>query len=85
MNTQLIKESILYRWKTSNKLSKLINIFNNRVDIRFVGGCVRDVFIGLPVKEIDFAINCKPKETIMILEENRIDGFRAMKGVCESC
>ena len=73
MNTQLIKESILYRWKTSNKLSKLINIFNNRVDIRFVGGCVRDVFIGLPVKEIDFAINCKPKETIMILEENSID------------
>ena len=73
MNTQLIKESILYRWKTSNKLSKLINIFNKRVDIRFVGGCVRDVFIGLPVKEIDFAINCKPKETIMILEESSID------------
>ena len=48
MNTQLIKESILYRWKTSDKLSKLINIFNNRVEIRFVGGCVRDIFLGFP-------------------------------------
>ena len=73
MNTQLIKESILYRWKTSDKLSKLINIFNNRVEIRFVGGCVRDIFLGFPLKEIDFAINCKPKETIMILEESNID------------
>ena len=73
MNTQLIKESILYRWKTNNKLSKLINIFNSRVEIRFVGGCVRDVFLGIPIKEIDFAINCRPKETIMILEDNNID------------
>jgi len=73
MNTQLIKESILYRWKTNEKLSKLINIFNNKVEIRFVGGCIRDALLGFELKEIDFAINCKPDETIMILKENKID------------
>ena len=74
MNTQLIKKSILYRWETDKNLSKLINIFKNRSDLRFVGGCVRDVLLGHEINEIDFAINCKPQETIKILRENNPSG-----------
>ena len=57
MNTKLIEKSPLSKWKEDSKLSKLINVFHNRQEIRFVGGCLRDVLIGYKLKDIDFAIS----------------------------
>ena len=73
MNTKLIKESNLYNWQNDYNLSKLINIFVDKVDIRFVGGCLRDVSLGLELKDIDLAIDCEPYNTIKILKENKIN------------
>jgi len=72
MNTKLIEKSPLSKWKEDSKLSKLINVFHNRQEIRFVGGCLRDVLIGYKLKDIDFAISCNPSNTIKILSENKI-------------
>ena len=72
MNIKLIKESSLHNWNKDIKLSKLINIFHNKEEIRFVGGCIRDVMLGYELRDIDFAINCNPQTTINILTENRI-------------
>ena len=73
MNTKLIKESKLYNWQNDYDLSKLINIFVDKVDIRFVGGCLRDILLGLELKDIDLAIDCEPYNTIKILKENKIN------------
>ena len=73
MNTKFIKESALCSWDKHNKLSKLINIFTNKVEIRFVGGCIRDVLLNFELKDIDFAIDCKPEDTVRILSENKIE------------
>ena len=73
MNTKLIKESKLYNWQRDKNLSEIINIFVDKVDIRFVGGCLRDVYLGLELKDIDLAIDCEPHNTIKILKENKIN------------
>ena len=69
MNKQLIKKSLLCNWDNNEELSRIINTFKDKVEIRFVGGCIRDILLGLKLKDIDFAINCKPNQTIKILKE----------------
>lgn len=39
---------------------------------RFVGGCVRDNFLGLPVTDIDIAIDTEPDIVVDLLERARI-------------
>ena len=73
MNIKLIKESSLHNWNKDIKLSKLINIFHNKEEIRFVGGCIRDVMLGHELRDIDFAINCNPQTTINILTEKYLN------------
>ena len=75
MNINQIKKSNLYCWRKNNILSKLIKAFRDKAEIRFVGGCVRNSFLGLQIGDIDFAVNCKPDSTIKILVENKIDYF----------
>ena len=57
MNKQLIKKSLLCNWDNNEELSRIINTFKDKVEIRFVGGCIRDILLGLKLKDIDFAIN----------------------------
>ncbi len=35
---------------------------------RFAGGCVRDAILGLPVHDVDIAIDCAPEETMALLQ-----------------
>jgi len=46
--------------------------FKEGVEIRFVGGCIRDALLGFIKYDIDFAINCEPDTTIKILLKNNI-------------
>ena len=73
MNTKILQNSILYNWRKDKNLSKLLNAFNKKVEICFVGGCIRDFLLGVQINEIDFAINCKPSEVIKILSDNSIN------------
>ena len=51
----------------------IIKLFSKEgIEIRFVGGCIRDVLIGLSNYDIDFAINCDPETTIKILLKNKV-------------
>ena len=51
MKNKLIKDSLLFNWRKDEDLSKLINILYKRQEIRFVGGCVRDVLLGNKIVE----------------------------------
>ena len=52
---------------------EIVNIFGQEgVEIRFVGGCVRDALLKIKIKDIDFAVNVLPKEVSKILQKNNI-------------
>ena len=56
-----------------DNLKEFTDIFlKENCEIRFVGGCIRNILIGNKVSGIDFAINCDPEKTILILKKNRI-------------
>ena len=44
----------------------------NGVDIRLVGGCVRDMFAGVVPKDIDLCTDATPKEQVAIYQANNI-------------
>tara|TARA_Y100000590_G_C15516880_1_gene937721 strand:- start:138 stop:929 length:792 start_codon:yes stop_codon:yes gene_type:complete len=69
----MINEHFNY-WLSIQGIEKIINIFNKeKFDIRFIGGCVRDAFLGKKNADIDLAINCEPNCTISILKKNNIE------------
>ena len=65
LNISLSKET----WKKRTSLVRLIKIFTNaKVDIRFIGGFVRNSLLGLPITDIDLATPLLPNKTIKLLE-----------------
>ena len=61
-------------WEKRTSLVKLIKIFTDaKVDIRFIGGFVRNALLGLPVTDIDFATPLLPNKTIKLLKTAGID------------
>ena len=64
---------------TANLLNRdhikyLFSIFeNNSVEIRLVGGCIRDVFLNKESKDIDIATVIEPNEVLQILNSNNIE------------
>ena len=68
MNNKLIDQFI-----EREGVNNIIHIFSREgIEICFVGGCIRDALIGFQSFEIDFAINCKPEDTIATLQKNNI-------------
>ena len=60
-------------WFSVQGIKKIIELFEqNKYDIRFVGGCVRDALLNNKSSEIDFAINCEPNTIVQLLKENNI-------------
>ena len=54
-------------------IKRLFNIFENESkEVRLVGGCIRDTFLGKKTKDIDVAANVKPDEIIKILNKYKI-------------
>lgn len=57
----------------NNELRALRSMFQNRnFDIRFVGGCVRDLLHGSTPKDIDLCTDANPEEQIAIYKENNL-------------
>ena len=60
-------------WISINGVSHIIEIFEKqKIDIRFVGGCIRDALLGNINSDIDLAVNCNPDHTSKILNQNNI-------------
>jgi poly(A) polymerase len=60
-------------WMTSEEVVKLYHILNDDEQAAlFVGGCVRNLLLGAPVKDVDLACIYTPDEVIKKLEENAI-------------
>ena len=64
------KETKWLRNPSAQKLSKLYKSFGYQV--LFVGGCVRNTILKIPVTDIDLATDAQPEEIIKIAKENNI-------------
>ena len=68
-----MKNKLIEKLICQPEVKNLVNFFlEERVEIRFVGGCIRDELIGCKNYDIDFSINCSPDETVKILNKNNI-------------
>lgn len=57
-------------WIHSSDVAELFNALDNQ--LRFVGGCVRNGLLGLPITDIDLATPKSPEAVMMQLEEKGI-------------
>ena len=56
-----------------SSIKKLFSIFDNeKIDIKLVGGCIRDSLLNIETKDIDLAVNSEPHKVIEILKEFNI-------------
>ncbi|MES2988055.1 MAG: CCA tRNA nucleotidyltransferase [Pseudomonadota bacterium] len=53
-------------WQHRAGLTKLIRVLD---DVRFVGGCVRDTLLGIPVSDVDLATSLPPEKVVEYLKE----------------
>lgn len=54
-----------------DKIKKIFFLFNNAgIELRLVGGIVRDTLLGLKTYDIDCAVACPPEKAFSILKEN---------------
>ena len=68
-----MNEKLINQFLSKEGVQDIIRIFTKEnVEICFVGGCIRDVLVGLQSYDIDFAINCVPEDTIKVLGKNNI-------------
>ena len=68
-----MNKKYLEYWLSIEGVKQIISIFEKeKYDICFVGGCVRDSFLGKKNSDIDFALNCDPETSSRILEKNNI-------------
>ena len=52
----------------------LISIFKeNNIEIRLVGGCIRDALLEREIKDIDTATTLEPQDVLSSLKENNIE------------
>ena len=57
-------------------VNQIIEIFNKeKIEIQFVGGCVRDALMKKKNFDIDFSINCDPVITTKVLAQNKISVY----------
>lgn len=70
----MVEKELIKKLLEKTELKMIFDIFNtNNIDLRLVGGCIRDALLTNNVKDdIDIAINCLPDETIAVLKQNDI-------------
>jgi poly(A) polymerase len=60
-------------WRTRTGMPRLLRTLGAEGgETRFVGGCVRDTLLGLPVSDVDLATRLTPDEVLKRLERARI-------------
>jgi poly(A) polymerase len=57
----------------ANKIFTSINNFSSNSEVRYVGGCIRQIINKEVVNDIDLATNLKPQEVIKVLKKNHIN------------
>ena len=68
-----MEKALIEKLLNINGVKRIIDIFDTKkIDLRFVGGCIRDALLNKKIKDIDIAIKCHPEETISILNDNNI-------------
>ena len=73
VQTDIQGNNLLENFLSLNEVNKLIEIFNKeKIEIRFVGGCLRDVLLSKQIEDIDIAANSKPGNIIKLLLQNKI-------------
>ena len=61
------------KWWTKEPAVTLMKVLNNPFDsTRFVGGCVRNTILKMPITDIDVATKHRPREIISLLESAEI-------------
>ena len=61
-------------WWIEEPANTLMNVLNKPLDsARFVGGCVRNTILKLPISDMDVATKHRPEEVISLLEEAGIN------------
>ncbi len=63
--------------KEIQKIFEAFNSYSNKVELRFVGGCVRKLIIDEKVDDIDLSINLKPEDVIKVLKKNSINFYES--------
>ncbi len=58
--------------KDIKKLFKIISDYNDKSEIRFVGGCIRKILNNEKIDDIDLATNINPSEVKKILKDQNI-------------
>ena len=68
-----MNEKLIDQFVSKEGVLDIIRIFKEeKIEICFVGGCIRDILAGFQIHDIDFAINCLPEDTIKVLSKNNI-------------
>ena len=61
-------------WWIEEPANTLMNVLNKPLDsARFVGGCVRNTILKLPISDMDVATKHRPEEVIGLLEDSGIN------------
>ena len=68
-----MKDKLIINLIKNEEAMHITQIFTKEnIDIRFVGGCLRNIFIGIQSYDIDFAIKCRPEDTVKVLQKHNI-------------
>ncbi len=68
------------KWFRQEELHYLFDIFyQSGVELKIVGGAIRNSIMGYPVREIDFATNALPDETIRIAHQHKFSTYTVGK------
>ena len=68
-----MKQNLIQIFTKKKEVKDFIDIFYKQsVEIRFVGGCIRDALLNKKISDFDFAVKLRPEEVINILNSSKI-------------
>ena len=68
-----MKQNLIQTFTQKKGVKEIIDFFyEQKIEIRFVGGCIRDALLKKPIEDIDFAVKSHPEKVINILKSSNI-------------
>ena len=69
-----MNKNLITKLLDQDPIKRLFEIFEDEaIEVRIVGGCVRDALLGFSTKDIDIAANIHPDEIIVILKKHKLN------------
>ena len=69
-----MNKNLITKLLDQDPIKRLFDIFEDEaIEVRIVGGCVRDALLGFSTKDIDIAANIHPDEIIVILKKHKLN------------